>query len=150
MSFNSRIESSIKTKLSRYNYRKSESLYLLDSPLERPRSVTTDDDDDDEIPANPFRKPEKFYQKIIWIVLFPINILFFFTVPDCRRPTFSRFPLYFLTFIISTLYMGVFTYILVWMVVVISSLLEIPDTVAGLTILAAGTSIPGNLLFFNQ
>jgi Ca2+/Na+ antiporter len=29
------------------------------------------------------------------------------------------------------------------MVVIISTLIEVPDTIAGLTILAAGTSIPG-------
>jgi hypothetical protein len=87
-----------------------ENIYLLDSensPLERPRSITLDeyDDNDDEEPLNPFRIPEKFYQKTIWLVTLPIKLIYFFTVPDCRRPFFSRFPLYFLTFIMSTVYM---------------------------------------------
>lgn len=42
----------------------------------------------------------------------------------------------------STVYLGVLTYLLVWMVVVVAYTLDIPDTVAGLTILAAGTSVP--------
>lgn len=51
----------------------------------------------------------------------------------------------------STVYMGILTYLLVWMVVIISDLIEIPDTVAGLTVLAAGTSIPGKyrIIFYH-
>ena len=42
----------------------------------------------------------------------------------------------------SAVYLGGLTYILVWMVVVICDTFSIPDTVAGLTILAAGSSVP--------
>ena len=80
--------------------------------------------------------------KVVHIILFPISLLFFLTIPDSRRPFFRKFPLYFLSFIMSTVYLGVLTYLLVWMVVVVAYTLDIPDTVAGLTILAAGTSVP--------
>lgn len=76
------------------------------------------------------------------IFLFPIYLILFITVPDPRRSIFRRFPFYFLSFIMSAVYLGGLTYILVWMVVVICDTFNIPDTVAGLTILAAGSSVP--------
>jgi sodium/potassium/calcium exchanger 5 len=104
--------------------------------------MTDDDDDDDDEPVNPFQMPTKKLMKVVHIILFPISLLFFLTIPDSRRPFFRKFPLYFLSFIMSTVYLGVLTYLLVWMVVVVAYTLDIPDTVAGLTILAAGTSVP--------
>jgi Ca2+/Na+ antiporter len=89
---------------------------------------------------DPFHIPEKFVQKTLWFVLFPLKFLFYLTMPDNRRKIFKNF--YFLTFLISTIYIGVFTYGIVWMVVIISYKLNIPDTVAGLTLLAAGSSLP--------
>jgi len=89
---------------------------------------------------DPFDVPKKLVQRILWFVMFPLKILFYFTIPDNRRKTFKS--LYFLTFLISTIYIGVFTYGIVWMVVIISYKLNIPDTVAGLTLLAAGSSLP--------
>jgi len=87
---------------------------LLDannSPLEKiSHNIDEDDDDDDDTPINPFEMPNKLYKKLIWIILLPINILYFFTVPDCRRKLFNPFPFYFLTFIMSTVYMGIFIY----------------------------------------
>jgi sodium/potassium/calcium exchanger 5 len=112
----------------------------------RESSVTTENaennEDEEEKPANPFEMPEKWFMKIVHVVLFPISLLFFLTVPDSRRPFFQPFPRYFLGFIVSAAYVGVLTYLLVWMVVVLIYTLGIPDTVAGLTILAAGTSVP--------
>ena len=108
-------------------------------------------DEAEDKPLNPFEIPTKKISKIIWAVFFPINLLLFCTVPDCRRETFKKFPLYFLTFLISAVYFALFSYILVWMAVIISFTIDIPDSVAGLTVLAAGTSIPeivsGKLFF---
>ncbi len=82
------------------------------SPLEKiSHNIDEDDDDDDDTPINPFEMPNKLYKKLIWIILLPINILYFFTVPDCRRKLFNPFPFYFLTFIMSTVYMGIKEYI---------------------------------------
>ena len=105
----------------------TEKVRLLDDeqPFDRPRSVSSnceeldDDNDNDETPLNPFKIPEKFYQKIFWLLLFPINLLFFLTIPDCRRQRFSKFPWYFFTFIISTIYIGAITYVEVWMVIIV-------------------------------
>lgn len=112
--------------------------------ITRPRSVTTDSNssDDDDEPSNPFEMPVKRLSKIIHIILFPIYFVCFLAIPDCRRPFFRRFPYYFISFFMSTVFLGGLTYLLVWMVVIIAYTLDIPDTVAGLTVLAAGTSVP--------
>ena len=95
----------------------------IDTPLVRPSSVVDKqifDDNEDNIPINPFRIPiESNLAKLKWFLLFPIYFLFFITVPDCRRKTFAKFPLYFVTFIMSTVSLGVLTYAIVWMVVII-------------------------------
>ena len=81
--------------------------------------VEENKDEEYKKPFDPFKAPEKWLSKIMWILGFPLNFLVYFTVPDTRRERFSKFPFYFITFLISTLYIGVFTYGLVWMVVII-------------------------------
>ena len=122
----------------KYSEDEDEVRVLDDGEEIRPLFGKEDDDDDDDKPLNPLDVPEKLHEKLLWAFLLPIRILFFLTVPDCKRKFFQRFPLYFLTFIISTIYLAVLTYLLVWMVVIIAYTIDIPDTVAGLTLLAAG------------
>ncbi|KAF8764349.1 Sodium/potassium/calcium exchanger 5 like protein [Argiope bruennichi] len=75
-----------------------------------------------------------------WLVLYPARLIFFCTIPDSRKPKlYSLFPL---TFSLSVLWIGVLSYLAVWMVTVIGYTFNVPDSVSGLTILAAGTSIP--------
>jgi hypothetical protein len=66
-----------------------------------------------------FQIPDTWPTKVVWLILLPINILYFFTVPDCRRPIFRKFPYYYITFVVSTIYVGIFTYALVWFVILI-------------------------------
>ncbi|GFU03775.1 hypothetical protein NPIL_79031 [Nephila pilipes] len=76
----------------------------------------------------------------LWVVMYPARLLFFITIPDSRRPKFRKlFPL---TFAMSVLWIGVLSYLAVWMVTVVGYTFSVPDSVSGLTILAAGTSIP--------
>ncbi|XP_046397743.1 sodium/potassium/calcium exchanger 3-like [Ischnura elegans] len=76
---------------------------------------------------------------VVWRILgWPIHTLLWLTVPDCRRHQ----RLYPLTFTISILYIGCFSYLVAWMITVIGDTLRIPDSVMGLTFLAAGTSLP--------
>ncbi|XP_017480341.1 PREDICTED: sodium/potassium/calcium exchanger 5-like [Rhagoletis zephyria] len=73
---------------------------------------------------------------IIRILLFPFTVLFCMTLP---KP--SRFCFVF-TFLSSIMWIALLTYLIVWMVTLVGFSLGIPDTVSGITILAAGTSIP--------
>ncbi|XP_077514385.1 sodium/potassium/calcium exchanger 5-like [Amblyomma americanum] len=78
--------------------------------------------------------------QILWVLFWPAQFLLHFTVPDCRRPSLrSWFPL---TFALSVAWIGGVSYVAVWMVTIIGFTIGIPDSVAGITLLAAGTSIP--------
>uniref|UniRef100_A0A671XRE3 Solute carrier family 24 member 5 n=1 Tax=Sparus aurata TaxID=8175 RepID=A0A671XRE3_SPAAU len=87
-----------------------------------------------------FAVPESDMKRIFWVLSLPIITLLFLTIPDCRRRFWKKW--FMITFLMSAVWISGFTYILVWMVTVVGETLGIPDTVMGLTLLAAGTSIP--------
>uniref|UniRef100_H3CVW4 Sodium/potassium/calcium exchanger 5 n=1 Tax=Tetraodon nigroviridis TaxID=99883 RepID=H3CVW4_TETNG len=87
-----------------------------------------------------FAVPESDLKRIFWVLSLPIITLLFLTTPDCRRSFWKSW--FMVTFFMSAVWISGFTYILVWMVTVVGETLSIPDTVMGLTLLAAGTSIP--------
>ncbi|CAG5119146.1 unnamed protein product, partial [Candidula unifasciata] len=85
--------------------------------------------------------PDNIFLRILWIFLCPVKAVLFVTIPDSRRPgVWSR--LYLLSFMMSVIWISGLTYIMVWMVTIAGDALDIPDTVMGLTLLAAGTSVP--------
>ncbi|XP_050532827.1 probable sodium/potassium/calcium exchanger CG1090 [Daktulosphaira vitifoliae] len=94
---------------------------------------------------DPLVKPNNatLTEQIQWAVLFPIYYLCHYTMPDCRKEQFKSW--YILTFIISMFWISVYSYIMVWMITVIGNTLGIPDTVMGLTFVAAGVSVPDAL-----
>merc|ERR1712070_439724 len=75
-----------------------------------------------------------------WAVGLPLSLLFFVTIPDCRRPMFKK--LYMLTFAMSIFWIGALAFVMVWMATEFGIQYELPASVMGVTILAAGTSIP--------
>ncbi|XP_022832743.1 sodium/potassium/calcium exchanger 3 isoform X3 [Spodoptera litura] len=78
--------------------------------------------------------------KSTWVVTWPIHLVFLFTIPDCEKPRFKNwFPL---TFIMCIVWIGSLSYIVAWMITIIGDTLMIPDSVMGITFLAAGTSVP--------
>ncbi|XP_075388417.1 sodium/potassium/calcium exchanger 5 [Tenrec ecaudatus] len=96
-----------------------------------------------EDPPSVFTMPEADLKRIFWVLSLPIITLLFLTTPDCRRKFWKNY--FVVTFFMSALWISAFTYILVWMVTITGETLEIPDTVMGLTLLAAGTSIPDTI-----
>ncbi|XP_062860595.1 sodium/potassium/calcium exchanger 5 [Trichomycterus rosablanca] len=90
-----------------------------------------------------FRMPENDLKRIFWVLSLPVIVLLYLTVPDCRKRFWKRF--YMITFAMAAVWIAAFTYVLVWMVTVVGETLGIPDTVMGLTLLAAGTSIPDTI-----
>uniref|UniRef100_A0A672Z0J3 Solute carrier family 24 member 5 n=1 Tax=Sphaeramia orbicularis TaxID=375764 RepID=A0A672Z0J3_9TELE len=90
-----------------------------------------------------FTVPENDFKRILWVLSLPIILVLFLTVPDCRRRFWKHW--FMITFLMSAVWISGFTYVLVWMVTVVGETLGIPDTVMGLTLLAAGTSIPDTI-----
>lgn len=80
---------------------------------------------------------------VAWYVVFPIHYLCKKTMPDCRLNQYRNW--YPFTFLISMVWISFYSYFMVWMITVIGSTLGIPDTVMGLTFVAAGVSVPDAL-----
>uniref|UniRef100_A0A8C8HC52 Sodium/calcium exchanger membrane region domain-containing protein n=1 Tax=Oncorhynchus tshawytscha TaxID=74940 RepID=A0A8C8HC52_ONCTS len=78
--------------------------------------------------------------KCKWLIAWPLLLLLFFTIPNCAKPRWEKF--FMLSFILSTVWIAVFSYFMVWMVTIIGYTLGIPDVIMGITFLAAGTSVP--------
>lgn len=100
-----------------------------------------DDDDDDDGPSNPFELPDGGpVDFVLWLIAFPLSFFMFLTIPDCRRPIFKRF--YMLTFFMCIVWIALLAYVMVWMATIFGDFYGIPEPIMGLTLLAAGTSIP--------
>jgi len=93
---------------------------------------------------SPLTFPDTWSGRIWWILMMPVTLLYMVTIPDCRRPGCWQ-KTFMLTFIMSIAWIAVLSYLMVWMVCVAGDTMRIPDTVMGLTILAAGTSVPDAL-----
>ncbi|CAL1573614.1 unnamed protein product [Knipowitschia caucasica] len=88
----------------------------------------------------PWHFPGGCGARVKWVTTWPLGVLLYFTVPNCLQPRWQRW--FMVTFIGSTVWIAVFSYLMVWMVTIISSTLGIPDYIMGITFLAAGTSVP--------
>ncbi|XP_075940637.1 sodium/potassium/calcium exchanger 4 [Anarhichas minor] len=101
-----------------------------DKPSEEPENET----------ISPFHIPKGIGSQLKWLISWPLLLLLFFTVPNCAKPRWEKFFMF--SFILSTVWIAVFSYFMVWMVTVIGYTLGIPDVIMGITFLAAGTSVP--------
>lgn len=100
----------------------------------------TAEEEEGEALNSPFIIPGGCMEKVKWLISWPILLLLYFTVPNCAKPRWERF--FMLSFFLSTVWIAVFSYFMVWMVTIIGYTLGIPDVIMGITFLAAGTSVP--------
>ncbi|GMR59396.1 hypothetical protein PMAYCL1PPCAC_29591, partial [Pristionchus mayeri] len=84
--------------------------------------------------------PEALHKRVVYVILAPITFPLYLTLPDTRSHEMRKF--FPLTFIGSILWIALYSYLMVWWANVIGETLGIPTEIMGLTILAAGTSIP--------
>ncbi|CAI4229930.1 unnamed protein product [Auanema sp. JU1783] len=84
--------------------------------------------------------PDEWLKRLTYVCLAPILIPMWVTIPDVRKPDCRKW--YPVTFVVSILWIAFFSYLMVWWANTIGETLVIPTEVIGLTILAAGTSIP--------
>ncbi|XP_028744130.1 sodium/potassium/calcium exchanger 4 isoform X2 [Peromyscus leucopus] len=102
-------------------------------PPPEPESVET-------VFLSPFSMPEAKGDKAKWVFTWPLIFLLCITIPNCSKPRWEKF--FMVTFITATLWIAVFSYLMVWLVTIIGYTLGIPDVIMGITFLAAGTSVP--------
>lgn len=133
--------------------------------IEKEEEGDGDGDDDDEDDEGPLEiiwpKAEAFEHhkrcpacqlltaRIFFIITFPLKLLFFITVPDVRREdgklcgcTVHWSECWLPAFAFSIGWIVCFSYMMVWWSEIIGKVSDIHPTVIGLTLLAAGTSIP--------
>ncbi|KAM9817643.1 sodium/potassium/calcium exchanger 1-like [Neosynchiropus ocellatus] len=108
-----------------------------------------DDDDDDEKEGEEDEEeneplslewPETRRKQATYLFLLPIVLPLWLTLPDVRNPESKRY--FVVTFLGSILWIAVFSYLMVWWAHQVGETIGISEEIMGLTILAAGTSIP--------
>ncbi|XP_071610254.1 sodium/potassium/calcium exchanger 1 [Heliangelus exortis] len=99
---------------------------------------STDDDENDE-PLS-LEWPETRKKQAIYLFLFPIVFPLWSTIPDVRNPDSKKF--FVITFFGAIIWIAVFSYLMVWWAHQVGETIGISEEIMGLTILAAGTSIP--------
>jgi K+-dependent Na+/Ca+ exchanger-like protein len=100
-----------------------------------------EEEEEEEEEALPWHQvPEGMKDRINWVIFLPINFLFAMTIPDCRKEEKQKF--FYISFVVSILWIAAWSYLMVWWATEICYTFEMPITVMGLTVLAAGTSVP--------
>ncbi|CAG5849140.1 unnamed protein product [Menidia menidia] len=84
--------------------------------------------------------PQTPRKRITYLLLLPIIFPLWITLPDVRNLASRRF--FVVTFLGSIFWIGIFSYLMVWWAHQVGETVGISEEIMGLTILAAGTSIP--------
>ncbi|XP_015011439.2 sodium/potassium/calcium exchanger 4 isoform X1 [Drosophila erecta] len=88
----------------------------------------------DHVWAKP--QPEShFCQWTWWVIKYPAELILACTVPSARS-------IFFLSMCFAVLWISLISYLLAWFLTILGHNLNIPDAIMGLTVLAAGTSVP--------
>ncbi|KAM4766187.1 sodium/potassium/calcium exchanger 1 [Cyanocitta cristata] len=99
---------------------------------------STEGDENDE-PLS-LEWPESRKKQAIYLFLFPIVFPLWSTLPDVRNSESKKF--FVITFFGSIIWIAAFSYLMVWWAHQVGETIGISEEIMGLTILAAGTSIP--------
>ncbi|XP_072326418.1 sodium/potassium/calcium exchanger 1 isoform X2 [Scyliorhinus torazame] len=110
-----------------------------DSDDDEDNKEEDDKESKDEEPLS-LEWPDTGRKQITYLCLLPIVFPLWLTVPDVRNRASKK---YFIgTFLGSILWIGAFSYLMVWWAHQVGETIGISEEIMGLTILAAGTSIP--------
>ncbi|NWV81211.1 NCKX2 protein, partial [Dasyornis broadbenti] len=96
-------------------------------------------EEDEEQPLS-LAWPETPRKQVTYLLVLPIVFPLWVTLPDVRKPTSRKF--FPITFFGSISWIAFFSYLMVWWAHQVGETIGISEEIMGLTILAAGTSIP--------
>ncbi|KAL3777730.1 hypothetical protein HJC23_005363 [Cyclotella cryptica] len=85
-------------------------------------------------------KGEGLFAWLKYLLVLPLVACLTFTIPDVRRPGLGKWC--YLSFVLSIVWIGFFSYWMVDWTELLGNTIGIPSVVMGLTLLAAGTSVP--------
>uniref|UniRef100_A0A3P9D8B8 Sodium/potassium/calcium exchanger 1 n=1 Tax=Maylandia zebra TaxID=106582 RepID=A0A3P9D8B8_9CICH len=119
-----------------------------DSDDESDESSEDEDDDEDKDEEEEEKDdeplslewPDTRRKQATYLFLLPIVFPLWLTVPDVRNPKSRKF--FVVTFLGSILWIAIFSYLMVWWAHQVGETIGISEEIMGLTMLAAGTSIP--------
>jgi len=100
--------------------------------------VDRDEKEEDEGISLAF--PSSWKGRMWYMIVAPIMFSLYFTVPDVRKKRWTNW--WPLAFIGSITWLGAYSFCMVWWATTIGNMAGIPDAIMGLTVLAAGTSVP--------
>lgn len=91
---------------------------------------------------NPLEKQENLtkFPLYLWYIVYPVHYLCRLTIPNVRTENYRSW--YPISFIVSLLWIGFYSYFNVWMVLLIGETMRINSTILGLTLVAAALAIP--------
>ncbi|XP_061565561.1 sodium/potassium/calcium exchanger 2-like isoform X5 [Cololabis saira] len=100
---------------------------------------TAEDEEEDDQPLS-LSWPESCRKRLTYLLIIPIVLPLWITLPDVRKTSSKKF--FPVTFVGSICWIAIFSYLMVWWAHQVGETIGITEEIMGLTILAAGTSIP--------
>ncbi|MBN3281038.1 NCKX2 protein, partial [Polyodon spathula] len=98
-----------------------------------------DVEDDDDQPLS-LAWPDTNRKRFTYLIILPIIFPLWLTLPDVRKPSAKKF--FPISFLGAICWIAFFSYLMVWWAHQVGETIGITEEIMGLTILAAGTSIP--------
>ncbi|XP_077400189.1 sodium/potassium/calcium exchanger 2 isoform X2 [Vanacampus margaritifer] len=98
-----------------------------------------EDEEEDDQPLS-LSWPETGRKRFTYLFIMPIVLPLWLTLPDVRKPSSKKF--FPVTFLGAICWIAAFSYLMVWWAHQVGETIGITEEIMGLTILAAGTSIP--------
>ncbi|XP_044283866.1 sodium/potassium/calcium exchanger 2 isoform X2 [Varanus komodoensis] len=111
-----------------------------DGPVQNGTAVGAEEEEEDEDQPLSLAWPDTPRKQLTYLIIFPIVFPLWVTLPDVRNPSAKKF--FPLTFFGSISWIAAFSYLMVWWAHQVGETIGISEEIMGLTILAAGTSIP--------
>ncbi|XP_034757166.1 sodium/potassium/calcium exchanger 2-like isoform X7 [Etheostoma cragini] len=100
---------------------------------------TAEEEEEEDQPLS-LSWPESNRKRLTYLLIIPIVLPLWITLPDVRKPTAKKF--FPITFLGAITWIAGFSYLMVWWAHQVGDTFGITEEIMGLTILAAGTSIP--------
>ncbi|XP_038626419.1 sodium/potassium/calcium exchanger 2 isoform X4 [Tachyglossus aculeatus] len=108
--------------------------------IESAETQTSDAGEEDEDQPLSLAWPTTTRKQITFLIVFPIVFPLWITLPDVRKTSSRKF--FPISFFGSITWIAIFSYLMVWWAHQVGETIGISEEIMGLTILAAGTSIP--------
>uniref|UniRef100_A0A3Q1I2Z0 Sodium/calcium exchanger membrane region domain-containing protein n=1 Tax=Anabas testudineus TaxID=64144 RepID=A0A3Q1I2Z0_ANATE len=99
-----------------------------------------EEDEEDEDQPLSLAWPDTTRKRLTYLLILPIVLPLWLSLPDVRRESSARF--FPITFLGAICWIAFFSYLMVWWAHQVGETFWITEEIMGLTILAAGTSIP--------